>query len=43
MPIEQENENDVGHESDLSLPILIEENPKIPNESTAKEKTTNGR
>jgi hypothetical protein len=29
-PIEQENESDIEHESDLSLPILIEENPKIP-------------
>ena len=29
-PIEQEDESDIGHESDLSLPIIIEENPKIP-------------
>ena len=37
-PIEQENENDIEHESDLSLPILIEENPKIPTKVRQRKK-----
>ena len=37
-PIEQENESDIGHESDLSLPILIEENPKIPTKVRQRKK-----
>ena len=36
--IEQENESDIEHESDLSLQILIEENSKIPTKVRQRKK-----